>query len=129
MPDWTRFPSDAPDLFTRLAELGDAEVVVRFGIGVGDGYRVEVPAARLSLRGRLRLYPGRDRFGIAAEESGPGDFTWLARRKGRGRSDYWQGAIERHTDGYPALTLYFTAQVDEVEIRVCPVAVEELGRE
>lgn len=118
MPQWTRFPSDAPDLFKRLAELGEAEVVVRFGIGVEDGYHVEVPAARLALRGRLRLFPGRDRFGVEAGcQAGPDDFTWLARRKGRGRSDYWQGAVERQAGGVPTLTFYFTAPLEGLEIR------------
>jgi hypothetical protein len=121
MSDWPRVPSDAPDLFDRLAALGEAEVVVRFGIGVEGGYRVDVPATRLALRGRLRLFPGRDRFGIEQTEGGASDFAWFARRKGRGRTDYWQGAIERHSDGVPALTLYLTAPLDGLEIRPRPL--------
>ena len=124
MSRWINLASDAPELFERLAELGEAEVVVRFGIGVEAGYRVEVPAVRLALRGRLCLFPGRDRFGVeATSTAGEGDFTWLARRKGRGRSDYWQGAIERQAGGSPALTLYFTAPLDGLEIRVRPAPV------
>ena len=121
---WERFPSDAPELFTRLRGKTDAEIHLRFGIGTAEGYRVEVPAASLTLRGRLTVEASVDRFTIHLEGWGDGDFAWFARRKGRGRTDYWQGAIEYRPAGLPALVLYVTAPLDGLEIRVRPVMME-----
>jgi hypothetical protein len=115
---WQTLPSEAPDLFDRLRAAGPAEVYVRFGIGVGKGFAVDVPAASLTLQGRLQVEHQVDRFGVQVPGWGPDDFAWLARRKGRGRTDYWQGAIEYHPEGRPALVLYFTAPLDGLEIRL-----------
>ncbi|MGV3721122.1 MAG: hypothetical protein ACO1SX_09450, partial [Actinomycetota bacterium] len=49
---------------------------------------------------------------------GHGDFAWFSRRKGRGRPDYWQAAIEYRPFGAPALVLYLTAPLDGLEVRV-----------
>lgn len=122
--NWERFPSDAPELFTWLRSQTGAEVHLRFGIGTAEGYRVEVPAASLTLRGGLTVETEVDRFTVHLEGWGDRDFAWFARRKGRGRTDYWQGAIEYHTAGHPALVLYVTAPLDGLEIRVSPGVVE-----
>ena len=115
---WQTLASEAPDLFDHLRHSGPAEVHVRFGIGVGEGFAVDVPAASLTLQGRLRVEPGTDRLGIEVPGWGPDDFAWFARRKGRGRTDYWQGAIEYRPEGRPALVFYFTAPLDGLEIRL-----------
>jgi hypothetical protein len=116
--EWLPLRSDDPELFSRLRALVNAEVHLRCGIGTGDGFRVEVPAASLTLRGRLSVEPVVDRLGILPEGWGAGDFVWFARRKGRGRTDYWQGAIEYRPEGQPALVLYLTAALDGLELRV-----------
>ena len=116
--EWQTLAAESPDLFERLRERGPSEVHVRFGIGVGRGFTVDVPAASLTVQGRLRVEPDVDRFGIEVPGWGPDDFAWFARRKGRGRTDYWQGAIEYRPEGRPALVLYFTAPPDGLEIRV-----------
>jgi hypothetical protein len=115
---WQKLPADAPDLFTQLRELDGAEVYVRFRIGIGEGTHVEVPAATLTVQGRLGVEPVVDRFAVEVPGWGPEDFAWFARRKGRGRPDYWQGAIEYHGPAHPALILYFTAPPDALEISV-----------
>ena len=120
MSEWQRFPSDAPDLFDQLRELRDAEVTVRFRIGIGEWGMVDVPAASLTLQGRLRSEPGVDRFGVEVPGWGTEDFAWFARRKGRGRTDYWQAAIEHKPAGRPALILYLTAPLDGLEIQISP---------
>lgn len=117
-PTWQKLSSDAPDLFDCLRARAGAEVWLRFGIGVEGGYRVEVPAVRLSLQGRLAVAPRVDRFTVAVPGWGPEDFAWFGRRKGRGRTDYWQGAIEYRPEGQPALVLYFTAPDDGLEISI-----------
>jgi hypothetical protein len=101
-----------------LRRLGPAEMHVRFGIGVGSGYRSEVPAASLTLRGKLAVEPQVDRFALRIPGWSETDFAWFARRKGRGRSDYWQAAIEYHPEGHPALVLYLTAPLDGLVLRV-----------
>jgi hypothetical protein len=119
---WTALPSDAPDLFSRLRELGPLRACVRFGVGLGEGLHVEIPAARLMVEGLLHAEPQVDRFGIEVPGWGAGDFAWFARRRGRGGPDYWQGAIEHRPEGRPALVLYFTAPLDGLEIRVLETA-------
>ncbi len=118
MNGWQRFPSDDPALFRRLRERAGADVCVRFRIGVDASPRVEVPAATLLLQGRLLLEPVVDRFGIGVTGWGAEDFAWFARRKGRGRSDYWQAAIEHRPEGRPALVLYLTAPLNGLEITI-----------
>lgn len=117
-PRWQTFPSGAPDLFTRLEALQGRTVLIRFGIGTGSGIQVEVPAARMSLQGRLEVRRSLDRIIIHVEGWGEEDFAWFGRRKGRGRPDYWQGAIEYRPSGAPAMVLYFTAPLDSLEIRI-----------
>lgn len=116
MSTWQPLPSEAPDLFGRLRELQGAEITVRFRIGVGEWGRVEVPAASLTIQGRLHVEPGVDRFGVEVPGWGTDAFAWFARRKGRGRTDYWQAAIEHKPEGRPALILYLTAPLDGLEI-------------
>src|SRR5688572_4657510 len=106
--DWADIPSDLPDLFDRLRALEECEVWVRVGQGMGEGRSVAIPAAILTLRGRLRLPGDVDRFGIDLPGQGESDFAWFARRKGRGRGEYWQVAVERHAEGHPVLVLYVT---------------------
>jgi hypothetical protein len=118
---WERFPSDSLELFSRLRELGRAEIHLRFGIGAAEGYRVEVPAASLTLRGTVTTAPEVDRLTVQIDGWGDGDFAWFARRKGRGRTDYWQAAIEYRPTGRPALVLYLTAPLDGIEIQVRPL--------
>jgi len=115
---WQKLASDLPDLFPLLRELGPADVHLRFGIGTEGGYQVDVPAASLILQGRLRVEAEVDRFAIEIAGWGAGDFAWFARRKGRGRTDYWQGAIEHRPEGRPALVLYFTAPLDGLMLSV-----------
>jgi hypothetical protein len=117
---WQTLPSDAADLYERLRTMEGAEVSVRFGIGTAEGYQVEVPAASLIVQGWLRVEPGVDRLVVEVPGWGPEDFAWFGRRKGRGRTDYWQGAIEHRPGGRPALVLYFTAPADGLLIRVSP---------
>lgn len=118
MAGWQPVPSDAPDLFPRLRRLGEASVSIRFGIGTEEGYRVQVPAVRLHLTGALRVEAQHDRLSVLVPGWGPEDFAWFARRKGRGRPDFWQGAVEHRPEGSPALVVYFTAPLDGLEIRV-----------
>jgi hypothetical protein len=115
--EWQRLSCAAPELFQDLRESEGGEVHVRFRIGTG-GFVVDVPAASLTLQGRLRVAPSRDRFTVAVPGWGPDDFAWFSRRKGRGRPDYWQGAIEYRPQGCPALVLYVTAPLDGLEISV-----------
>ena len=119
MSDWQPLSSAAPDLFPQLRALGTVEACVRFRIGAGEGYAVDIPATSLTLHGRLRVMPSVDRFGLEVDGWGADDFAWFGRRKGRGRRDYWQGAIEYRPEGRPALVLYFTAPEDGLEISVC----------
>lgn len=118
--DWERLPSDSASLFTRLRELGPAEIHLRFGMGTTEGFRVEVPAVSLILRGMVSAEAVTDRFSVQIEDWGEGDFAWFARRKGRGRTDYWQAAIEYRPSGRPAVVLYLTAPLDGIEIQVRP---------
>lgn len=115
---WQELASAAPDLFVRLRRARDAELHLRFGIGTAEGYQVEVPAASLTLRGALVVESGTDRFAIDVPGWGTGDFAWFSRRKGRGRTDYWQAAVEYRPAGLPALILYFTAPLDGLSIRL-----------
>lgn len=117
-PRWEAFPSEAPDLFSQLESLQGHAVLVRFGIGTGEGFRVEVPAARMAVQGRLEVRRSLDRIVVQVEGWGESDFAWFGRRKGRGRPDYWQGAIEYRPANSLALVLYFTAPLDGLEIRV-----------
>ena len=119
MSDWQPLSSSAPDLFPQLRALGTVQACVRFRIGTGEGYAVDVPATSLTLQGPLRVMPAVDRFAVEVRGWGPDDFAWFGRRKGRGRSDYWQGAVEYRPEGRPALVLYFTAPEDGLEISVC----------
>ena len=112
----------APDLFPQLRAMVQSEVSIRFGMGTEGRQRVAVPAARLVLQGRMQVKPNADRISIEIESWGAGDFAWLARRKGRGRPDYWQGAIEHRAADRPALVLYFTAPLSEIEISVRPTS-------
>jgi hypothetical protein len=61
-----------------------------------------------------------DRFGVLVPGWGEGDFAWFSRRKGRGRTDYWQAAIEYRPFDAPALVLYLTAPLDGLDLRVKP---------
>jgi hypothetical protein len=115
---WQPIPSGDPELFARLREAEGEAVCVRFGMGLGDGLQVEIPAARLMVEGRLRVEAGVDRFAVEITGWEGGDFAWFARRRGRGGPDYWQGALEYHAEGRPGLVLYFTAALDGLEIRV-----------
>ena len=115
---WVPLRSEDPDLFTRLRGLVNAELHLRCEIGTSEGFRVQVPAASLTLRGPLTVEPVHDRFAIHPDGWGAGDFVWFARRKGRGRTDYWQGAIEYRPEGRPALVLYVTAELEGLELRV-----------
>jgi hypothetical protein len=117
---WRALTSDAPDLFAQLRAAGAAEIHLRFGVGTDEGYRVAVPAASLTLRGALRVEATTDRLSIQVPGWGAGDFVWFSRRKGRGRTDYWQAAIEYRPAGLPALVLYLTAPLDGLEIRIRP---------
>lgn len=117
---WEELDPADPQLFTRLRELGPARVYVHLGIGTGDGVRVDVPAASFTLQGELRVEPEVDRFGIRVPGWSETDFAWFARRKGRGRTDYWQVAIEHHAEGIPALVLFFTAEQDGLLLRTAP---------
>jgi hypothetical protein len=116
--DWLSLPSGAADLFDRLRALEHAELHLRWGIGDAEGFRVQVPAASLTVRGPVSVEPVVDRFTIRPEGWRDGDFIWFARRLGRGRTDYWQGAIEYRAAGAPALVLYLTAPLDGLELRV-----------
>jgi hypothetical protein len=116
--EWVAVRSDAPELFDRLRQLSDAEIYVRFNLGVEQGHRVEVPAVSLTLRGELAVEGQVDRFGVLVEGWAADDFAWFSRRKGRGRTDYWQAAIEHRPSGAPALVLYLTAALDGLELRV-----------
>jgi len=124
VPDdaWTLLPSDAVGLFDALRGLPGAEVHVRFRIGAEAAHRVQVPAVSLTLRGRLVVEAQVDRFAVAVPGWAEGDFAWFSRRKGRGRTDYWQAAIEYRPVGLPALVLYLTAPLDGLELRVRPAA-------
>jgi len=115
---WQAYTSAAPDLFTQLRRLGGAEIHLRFNIGTTEGFGVEVPATSLTLRGTLEVDAVADRITILVPGWGASDFAWIARRKGRGRSDYWQAAIEYRPAGLPTLVLYFTAPLDGLELRV-----------
>ena len=115
--NWDEHSSADPKLFAALRSLQDAEIYVRFAMGVGDGSQVEVPAAVLSVQGRFRVEPRSDRFCMKVPEWGEEHFVYFARRKGRGRDDYWQGAIEHRPEGRPSLVLYFTAPLDGLIIR------------
>lgn len=119
---WESMRSDSSVLFDTLRRLPEAEIFVSFKVGVGKGYRVDVPAASLNLRGRLKVEAAVDRFHVLIPGWGEGDFAWFSRRKGRGRSDYWQAAIEHRAAGAPALVLYLTAELDGLELRVRPTA-------
>lgn len=88
---------------------------------MAEGYRVEVPASSLMLRGGLSVEEAVDRFAVQVPGWAETDFAWFARRKGRGRTDYWQAAIEYRPAGLPALVLYLTAPLDGLLIRVRPV--------
>lgn len=120
--EWEPLPSDATDLFSRLRERAGGRVCVRVRVGVEAGCRVAVPAASCAVQGLLRVEPVVDRFSVLVEGWGAGGFAWLARRLGRGHAqrapDYWQGAVEYHAEGRPALVLYFTAPADGLEILV-----------
>ena len=118
MGGWQQLSSAAPDLFQHLRTLGAVAICVRFRIGTGEGYGVEVPANSLTVQGRLRVMSGVDRFAVEVAGWSADDFAWFGRRKGRGRGDYWQGAIEYRPEGRPALVLYFTAPEDGLEISV-----------
>lgn len=124
MSTWQRLPSEDPALFERLRGLPPTDVIVRFRIGVGERGKVEVPAVSLTLQGRLRVEPGVDRFGIEVPGWGAEEFAWFARRKGRGRTDYWQAAIEHKPEGRPALVLYLTAALDGLEICIEPLTAK-----
>lgn len=115
---WETLAPDAPDLFARLRRHERCEVLVRFSIGERRGMRVEIPAVRTVLQGRLEAHPRVDRFRVWIDGWSEGDRAWLARRKGRGGPDYWQGAVEYRPHGKPALVLYFTAPLDGLEIQV-----------
>ena len=115
---WTPLDPTSPELFEQLRALDHPEASIRFGIGTEGRHRVAVPAARLVLQGRLRLEADVDRFSVEIEGWGPADFAWLARRKGRGRPDYWQGAVEHRATDRPALVFYFTAPLSGIEISV-----------
>jgi len=115
---WQTLPSDAPDLFDRLRALEGAEIHLHFGIGTAAGWQVDVPAASLNLRGRLQVEKTVDRFAVKVPDRGAADFAWFGRRRGRGRPDYWQGAIEHRVAGRPALVLYFTAPAGGLRLRV-----------
>lgn len=117
MSDWCDHEPADPEFFARLRELGAAEVSIRFGIGTEEGFQVEVPAASLMLQGRLRVEREVDRISVEVPGWGTEDFAYFARRKGRGRTDYWQGAIEYRPAGRPALVLYFTAELAGLQIR------------
>lgn len=119
--DWTEQDPADPQLFARLRKLGPARVYVRLGIGTGDGLHVEVPAASLAVGGELVVAPDVDRFGIRLPGWKEPDFAWFARRKGRGRPDYWQAAVQQHGEGGPALVLFFTATLDGLVIRTAPL--------
>jgi hypothetical protein len=119
--EWQTWPSADPDLFAQLRRAGSLEIHLRFGIGTAGGYRVEVPAASLTLRGTLTVEPTTDRLNLHVPGWGPEDFAWFSRRKGRGRTDYWQAAIEYRPAGLPALVLYLTVPLDGLEIRVRPL--------
>jgi hypothetical protein len=121
-PRWTVLNSDAPELFQTLRRLPDSEIHLRFSVGTELGHRVEVPAASLTLRGRLVVEPQVDRFTVVVPGWGEADFAWFSRRKGRGRTDYWQAAIEYRPLAAPALVLYLTAPLDGLELRVKPTA-------
>lgn len=123
---WQEHSSADPELFTRLRELPPAEVRVRFEHGTGDGYRVEVPGASFTLQGVLRVEPEVDRISVEVPGWSAGDFAYFARRKGRGRTDYWQGAVEYHPSDRPALVFYFTAALDGLEIKTRPIARERV---
>lgn len=118
--EWQVWSSADPDLFAQLRRAGELEIHLRFGIGTAGGYQVAVPAASLTLRGTLTVEPTTDRLTIHVPGWGPADFAWFSRRKGRGRTDYWQAALEYRPAGLPALVLYLTAPLDGLEIRVRP---------
>jgi len=126
---WQALSSAAPDLFDHLRATGAAEIHLRFGVGTAEGYRVAVPAASLTLRGMLRVETANDRLSILVPGWGETDFAWFSRRKGRGRSDYWQAAIEYRPAGLPALVLYLTAPLDGLEIRIRAITLSRRGPE
>ena len=115
---WVSLSPGLPDLFPLLRALGEAEAYVHVPIGTERGFAVSVPAASLSLRGRLEIRPGVDRFCIHGQASNPGEFAWFGRRKGRGRPDYWQFAVERRGSAAPELVVYGTARLDGFTLRV-----------
>ena len=123
MQPWNEHASGDPELFSRLRELGPAEVSIRFGIGTEAGHRVEVPACAMILQGALQVEPEVDRISVEVPGWGPADFAYFGRRKGRGRPDYWQGAIEYRPENRPALVLYFTAALDELQIKSRPLEI------
>lgn len=115
---WTDLSPGDPGLFDRLRGLGHAEIYVHVPIGTETGYRVAVPGASLSLRGTLEVAPGVDRLIVRVPGWGVDDLAWFGRRKGRGRPDYWQFAIEHRPEGFPGLVLYGTAPLDGIVLRV-----------
>jgi hypothetical protein len=117
---WEDHSSADPRLFAALRHLAGCRIYLRFEHDTRDGLRVEVPSASLTLQGELTVELNVDRFGIRLPGGGVGDFAWFSRRKARGRPEYWQGAIEQHRDGGPALVLYFTAPADGLTLRTCP---------
>lgn len=115
---WHEYPADLPDLFDQLRAFRPSEVRIRLGIGTAEGYRVEVPASSLTVQGRLCVEAGVDRLSVEIPGWGDGDFAWFGRRKGRGRPDYWQIALEYRPEGRPHLVYYGTAAVDGLRISV-----------
>jgi hypothetical protein len=114
---WRDHASADPDLFATLRRLAPCRIYLRFEHDTRDGLRVDVPATSLTLQGELTIEPVVDRFGIRLRGGGAGDVAWFARRKARGRPEYWQAAIEQHAEGRPALVLYFTAAADGLALR------------
>jgi hypothetical protein len=115
---WIDLSSSSPDLFERLRACEGWEISLRARHGTGNGRKVEVPSASIVLQGTLRVQAAVDRFAVDVPGWGSDDFAWLARRKGRGGPDYWQGAIEYRCGGRPALVVYFTAPAEGIQLRV-----------
>ncbi len=115
---WEELCPTAPTLFEQLRQYDGAEFWVHVEQGLGADGRISVPATHLTVQGTLKVEPGVARFSVAIPGWENSDFAWFARRRGRGRPDYWQAAIEYRPSGRPALVLYFTAELADLQMRV-----------
>ena len=116
-PDWETLDPADPELFDRLRALNRFELWISVPVGTGR-YQVPLPAAHLTLRAEAIVDSRSDRIGLSLPDWSTNDLAWLSRRKGRGRPDFWQVALERRTPDGPALVFYAAAEADGIELRL-----------